>query len=189
MTNSGDLGHGAETRRLPSPDRHSAPTPLDVRQAKFSTAIRGYDKAEVNAFLLETADGYEQAMRENERLRQDLIRLEASIRQYRELEGALKGALMSAQKVSEDMKLNAQQEAARIVREAEGQVEILMMRTQSQLEDVQRAIDGLRAKRRESEVALESMITTLQNTLEFVREQDQRESRVVLMRPDEAIPA
>jgi hypothetical protein len=64
-----------------------------------------------------------------------------------------------------------------------------MMRTQSQLEDVQRAIDGLRAKRRESEVALESMITTLQNTLEFVREQDQRENRVVLMRPDEAIPA
>jgi cell division initiation protein len=119
-----------------------------------------------------------------------LIRLEASIRQYRELEGALKGALMSAQKVSEDMKENAKAEAARIVREAEGQVEILMMRTQSQLEDVQRAIDGLRAKRRESEVALESMITTLQNTLEFVREQDQRDGgRVVLMRPDEAIPA
>jgi hypothetical protein len=38
-------------------------------------------------------------------------------------------------------------------------------------------------------VALESMITTLQNTLEFVREQDQRERKVVLMRPDEAIPA
>ena len=151
--------------------------------------MRGYERAEVNAFLLEAADGYEQAMRENERLRQEVARLEASLTQYRELEGALKGALMSAQKVSEDMKTNAQQEAARIVREAEGQVEILMMRTQAQLEDVQRAIDGLRAKRRESEVALESMITTLQNTLEFVREQDQRDNRVVLMRPDEAIPA
>jgi hypothetical protein len=34
------------------------------------------------------------------------------------------------------------------------------------------------------------MITTLQNTLEFVREQDQRDGgRIVLMRPDEAIPA
>ena len=41
MTNGEDLGHGAETRRLPAPDRNSAPTPLDVRQAKFSTAIRG----------------------------------------------------------------------------------------------------------------------------------------------------
>jgi len=200
MTNSEDLGQAAELRRLPSPDRHSAPTPLDVRQAKFSTSMRGYEKAEVNAFLLETADGYEQALRENERLRQDVIRLEASIRQYRELEGALKGALMSAQRVSDDMKQNAQtaadamrenaqREAARVVREAEGRVELLMQRTQSQLEDVQRAIDGLRAKRRESEVQVEAIISNLQNTLEFVREQDQRESRVVLMRPDEAIPA
>ena len=189
MTNSEDLGQATEMRRLPSPDRHSAPTPLDVRQAKFSSSMRGYEKAEVNAFLLETADGYEQALRENDRLRQDVIRLEASMRQYRELEGALKGALMSAQKVSDDMKENAQQEASRIVREAEGRVELLMQRTQSQLEDVQRAIDGLRAKRRESEVALESMITTLRNTLEFVREQDQREGRIVLLRPNEAIPA
>ena len=99
MSNNEDLTPSVETRRLPSPDRHSAPTPLDVRQAKFSTSMRGYERAEVNAFLLEAADGYEQAMRENERLRQEVARLEASLTQYRELEGALKGALMSAQKV------------------------------------------------------------------------------------------
>jgi cell division initiation protein len=183
MSNSEELSPAVEMRRLPSPDRHSAPTALDVRQAKFSSAMRGYEKAEVNAFLLEAADGYEQALRENERLRQDVIRLEASLIQYRELEGALKGALMSAQKVSEDMKETASQEAARIVREAEGKVELLMHRTQSQLEDVQREIDGLRLKRRESEVALESIISALHNTLEFVREQDQREHRVVQHRP------
>jgi cell division initiation protein len=183
MSNSEELSPGVETRRLPSPDRHSAPTPLDVRQAKFSSSMRGYEKAEVNAFLLEAADGYEQAMRENDRLRTDVIRLETSLIQYRELEGALKGALMSAQKVSDDMKENATQEAARIVREAEGKVELLMHRTQSQLEDVQREIDGLRLKRRESETALESIISALHNTLEFVREQDQREGRLLAHRP------
>jgi cell division initiation protein len=178
-----DLNPGVETRRLPSPDRHSTPTPLDVRQAKFNSAMRGYERAEVNAFLLEAADGYEQALRDNERLRQDVIRLEVSLTQYRELEGALKGALMSAQKVSDDMKENATQEAARIVRDAESHVEVLMQRTQAQLEDVQREIDGMRLKRRESEVALESIISALHNTLEFVREQDQREHRVIQHRP------
>jgi vacuolar-type H+-ATPase subunit E/Vma4 len=84
---------------------------------------------------------------------------------------------MSAHKASDDMKSTAQAEAARIVREAEGQVEILMHRTQAQLEDVQREIDGMRLKRRESEVMLESIIAALQNTLEFVREQDIREGR------------
>jgi len=183
MLNSEDLNPTVESRRLPSPDRHSAPTPLDLRQAKFSSAMRGYERAEVNAFLLEAADGYEQATRENERLRQDVARLESSLAQYRELEGALKGALMSAQKISEDVKETASNEAARIVREAEGHVELLMQKAQAQLEDVQREIDGLRLKRRESEVALESIIAALHNTLDFVREQEQREHRVIQHRP------
>jgi cell division initiation protein len=183
MLNNEDLTPAVETRRLPSPDRHSAPTPLDVRQAKFSTSMRGYERAEVNAFLLEAADGYEQATRENERLRQEVARLEASLSQYRELESALKGALMSAQKVSDDMKETASLEAARIIREAEGRAELITQKAQAALEDVQREIDGLRLKRRESEVALESIIAALHNTLEFVREQDQREHRVILHRP------
>ena len=183
MSNTEDLTPAVETRRLPSPDRHSAPTPLDVRQAKFSTSMRGYERAEVNAFLLEAADGYEQAARENERLRQEVARLDASLSQYRELEGALKGALMSAQKVADDMKETASLDAARILREAEGRASLILQQSQAQLEDVQREIDGLRLKRRESEVALESIIAALHNTLEYVREQDQRETRVIPHRP------
>jgi len=183
MLNSEDQTPPIETRRLPSPDRHSVPTPLDVRQAKFASAMRGYDRAEVNAFLLEAADGYEQSNRENERLRQELARLDASLSQYRELESALKGALMSAQKVSDDMKETASLEAARIVREAQGSSAIMIQKAQAQLEDIQREIDGLRLKRRESEMALESIIAALHNTLDFVREQDQREARVIPHRP------
>jgi len=183
MSNNEDLTPSVETRRLPSPDRRSAPTPLDVRQAKFSTSMRGYERAEVNAFLLEAADGYEQAMRENERLRHEVTRLEASLAQYRELEGALKGALMSAQKVSDDMKETASLDAARIVREAEGRAELITQKAQAALEDIQREIDGMRLKRRESEVALESIIAALHNTLEYVREQGQRETRIIPHRP------
>jgi cell division initiation protein len=183
MLNNEDLTPSVETRRLPSPDRRSAPTPLDVRQAKFSTSMRGYERAEVNAFLLEAADGYEQAMRENERLRHEVARLEASLTQYRELEGALKGALMSAQKVSDDMKETASLDAARIVREAEGRAELITQKAQAALEDIQREIDGLRLKRRESEVALESIIAALHSTLEYVREQAQRETRIIPHRP------
>jgi len=183
MLSNEDLTTSVETRRLPSPDRHSAPTPLDVRQAKFSTSMRGYDRNEVNAFLLEVSDGYEQGMRENERLRQEVARLDASLSQYRELEGALKGALMSAQKVSDDMKETASLDAARIIREAEGRAELVTQKAQAALEDIQREIDGLRLKRRESEVAVESIIAALHNTLEYVREEGQRETRIIPHRP------
>ena len=176
---------GTETRRLPLPERNLSVSPLDLRQAKFNTTMRGYDRTEVTAFLLEAADGYDQALRENERLRHDVMRLEASISQYRELEGSLKSTLMSAQKVADDMRENATQEAARITKEAEGRADLAIQRAQARLEDVQREIDGLKMKRREAEVNLGSLITALQNTLEFIREQDQREPRVVTHRPRE----
>jgi len=165
--------------RLPIPDRNLTVTPLDMRQTKFTTTLRGYDRAEVTALLLEAADGYEQALRENDRLRHDIVRLEASLNQYREMEGGLKSTLMSAQKVADDLRETATQEAARIVREAEGRVELAIQRAQARLEDVQREIDGLRIKRREAGVNLASLVATLQNTIDFIKEQEQREQRVV----------
>ena len=172
-----------EARRLPLPERTLTVSPLDLRQAKFNTSMRGFDRTEVTAFLLEAADGYDQALRENERLRHDVMRLEASISQYREMEGSLKSTLMSAQKVADDMRENATQEAARILREAAGRADLLMQKAQARHEDVQREIDGLRLKRREAEANLESIIAALHNTIEFIREQEQREQRVVPLRP------
>ena len=52
-------------------------SPLDLRQQRFSNAFRGFDKVEVTSFLMAVADDYEQALRETDRLRQDLARMEA----------------------------------------------------------------------------------------------------------------
>src|SRR4029077_20998507 len=105
--------------------------------------------------------------------------------QFRELEGSLKTTLMSAQKIADDMRENAQQEAARLVREAEGRVELMMQKAQAKTEDIEREIDGLRIKRREAEMNLESTIAALHNTLDFIREQDRRErdDRIIQHRP------
>ena len=37
--------------RITSPERHITITPLDMRQARFSTALRGFDKDDVTTFL------------------------------------------------------------------------------------------------------------------------------------------
>ena len=161
--------------RITSPERHITITPLDMRQARFTSALRGFDKADVTTFLQEAADGFDQALRENERLRMEIVRLETSLNQFRELEGSLKTTLMSAQKVADDMRENARQEAARLVREAEGRVELILQKAQAKTEDVEREIDGLRIKRREAETNLEATIAALHNTLDFIRDQDRRE--------------
>jgi len=180
--NPGDLS-ATHARLLPGVERRLAVSPLDMRQARFGTGMRGFDRTEVLTFLTEAADSYEQALREVDRLRQELIRMESQLQQFRELEGGLRTMLLSAQKVADDMRENAQQEAARILREAEGRAELMAQATQAQAEDVQRDIDGLKLKRREAENALEATITSLQSTLDFVREQDARENRVASHRP------
>ena len=166
-------------------EHHISITPLEMRQARFTTAIRGFAKTDVTTFLQEAAEGFDHALRENERLRMEIVRLEASLQQFRELEGSLRTTLMTAQKVTDDMRENAQQEAARIIREAEGRAELTLQRTQAKTEDIEREIDGLRVKRREAETDLEGTIAALHNTLDFIREQDRRErdDRVVPHRP------
>lgn len=164
-------------------DRPMKVTPLDVRQSRFKTAMRGFDKSEVTALLEAVADDYESALRENDRLRQDVSKMEAALSQHRELEGSLKSTLISAQKVADDMRETAQAEAARIVREADGRAELLLQKAQARLEDVQREIDGLKMKRREAETNIEAVISALHNTLDFIREQDVREEKIVVHRP------
>ena len=160
-------------------------TPLDLRQQRFATVMRGYDRGEVQSFMLEVADDYENALRENDKLRQDVAKLDAVLGEHRGQERNLRNTLLSAQKMADEIKEHATQEAQLILREAEGRADLLLQKGQARLEDVQREIDGLRMKRREVETSIEALVGTLNNTLEFIREQDARarEERILLHRP------
>jgi cell division initiation protein len=163
-------------------------SPLDLRQQKFHLKLRGYDPVEVSAFLVAVADDYEAALRETDRLRQELMRVEAMLGEHREHERNLKNTLLAAQKLADEIKANADEEARRIVREAESRSDLLLEKTEARLEDIQREIDGLRLKRRDVETTIESTIQTLRNTLEYVREQEvrERDEKILLHRPRHA---
>ena len=160
-------------------------SPLDLRQQRFRSAFRGFDKVEVTAFLAAVAEDYEQALRDTDKMRQDMLRMEAIINEHRESEKTLKTTLITAQKLADDIKAGAEDHAARIAREAEGRAALMIEKTQARVEDIQRDIDGLKLKRRDVETSLEATIQALRNTLEFVREQDarDREEKLLTYRP------
>jgi cell division initiation protein len=163
-------------------------TPLDLRQAKLRVTMRGYDRNEVDALLNEVADDYEQALRESDRLHQELLRLEAVVAEHREHERNLRNTLLTAQRLADEIREHAEQESRRVVEEAESRAELIFQQTQGRLEEVQREIDSLKLKRRDVETTLQSTIATLRNALEFVREQEQkeREDKILLHRPRQA---
>jgi cell division initiation protein len=163
-------------------------TPLDLRQQRFRSAIRGFDRNEVTAFLTELADDYEQALRETDRLRDEVARTEAQLNEHREAERNLRNTLMTAQRLADEIRASAELEGKRVIREAEGRAELLLQKAQSRLEDIQRDIDGMKLKRHDAENVLESTIAALRNALDYAREQDQREKdeKILIHRPKPA---
>lgn len=160
-------------------------TPLDLRQQKLTVVFRGYDRNEVDALLNEVADDYERALRETDRLHQELSRMESLIAEHREHERNLRNTLLTAQRLADEIREHAEQDAKRVVEEAESRAELVLQQSQGRIDDLQREIDGLKLKRRDVEATLQSTISALRNALDFVREQDQkeREDKILLHRP------
>jgi cell division initiation protein len=172
----------------PPPERVMRIAPLDLRQPRFRTALRGFDRTEVVAFLTEAAADYEQALRELDRLRQDLVRTEALLTEHREREANLRNTLLTAQRLADEIKESAQTEAKLIVREAQGRADLLLQKAQVRLEEVERDINELRLRRRDVEGTLESTIQALRRALDFIREQDKSDEKLLLHRPRPAEP-
>jgi cell division initiation protein len=169
------------------PGRVMRVAPLDLRQQRFKTSVRGFDKTEVVAFLTEAADDYEHALREIDRLRQDLTRMEAALAEHREREATLRNTLTTAQRLADEVREAAQNEARMIVREAQGRGDLLLQKAQVRLEQIERDITELRLRRRAVEGTLETAIQTLHHALDFIREKDQQpEGEVHLHRPRQA---
>lgn len=170
------------------PERVMRISPMDMRQQRFRSAFRGYDRTDVVAFLTEAADDYEHAMREIDRLRGDLMRMEALLAEHRERENNLRDTLMTAQRLSGELKESAQTEAKLIVREAQGRADLLLQKAQSRLEELERDVSEMKLRRRDTEGSLEASIQALYRALEFVRDQGEARSdeKVLLHRPRQA---
>lgn len=160
-------------------------TPMDMRQQRFKTAMRGYAPTDVVAFMTEAADDYEHALREIDRLRGDLMRMEALLSEHRERERNLRDTLLTAQRLSGELKEAAQAEGKLIVREAQGRADLLLQKAQARLEELDHDCNELKLRRRDAEGAVEATIQSLYRALEFMRDQDQTrsEDNVLLHRP------
>jgi cell division initiation protein len=170
------------------PERVMRISPMDMRQQRFRSAMRGYDRTEVVAFLTEAADDYEHAMRDLDRLRSDLVRMEALLAEHRERENNLRDMLVTAQRVTDELKENAQNEAKLIMREAQGRADLLLQKAVVRLDELDHEVNELKLRRRDAEGSLEATIQALYRALEFVRDQDQARSddKVLLHRPRQA---
>jgi cell division initiation protein len=143
-------------------------TPLDLPAQQFKSSVRGFDRREVLEFVTELAADYEEALREADRLRDDLGRTQALVEEHREQERNLRATLMTAQKLADEIRNTAEQESQRIIAEAQARAADLLQATAPRLEALEREIARLRQQREQAASENESTIATLRATLDRV---------------------
>jgi cell division initiation protein len=118
-------------------------TPIDIKQKQFRLKFRGFDMSEVDSFLEDVTAEMETLMRENDQLRTENIALEAALSGYKETEKNLRDTLMAAQKISEEMRLGTEKEAALKIKQAEMDAEELMRKSRAELAKLEQEITEL----------------------------------------------
>jgi cell division initiation protein len=160
-------------------------TPLDIQQQKFKLKFRGFDPQEVDLFLEQIADAFESLLRENEKLREEISRLENESLGYKNREDTFKRALLNSQKVLEQMKENARNSAELIIAEAEVKAEKILNKAHNRLAQLHEDIAELKRQRMQIEVQIGSIVEAHTKLLEMgkesMRAMDEEDSKLKLL--------
>ena len=94
-------------------------TPIEIRQKQFEKAFRGYEKEEVDAYLLSLSQEWERVMTEHLDMRKRVENAEAEVIRLREVENSLFRTLKTAEETGNHLIDSANKSAELHLREAQ----------------------------------------------------------------------
>ena len=156
-------------------------TPLEIQKQIFTRKLKGFDPDEVRAYLHMVAEEIEILIRDVDRLSRENLMLREDLDDHNQRERILKDTLLSAQKVSEDVKMNARKEAELIVKDAELLSERLVSQAMSRVANLERTIQDLKVERRSARNKLQATLDTIQHLLMLDAEQEANELPITSM--------
>lgn len=156
-------------------------TPLEIQKQTFARKFKGYDSDEVRIYLQLVAEEIERLIKDVDRLSRENAMLREDLDDHNQRERILKDTLLSAQKVSEDVKSNARKEAELIVKDAELLSERLVSQAMARVADLERTIQDLKVERHAARNKLQGTIDTVQQLLMLDAEQEANELPITSM--------
>jgi cell division initiation protein len=161
-------------------------SPMDIQKQSFEQKLRGYDKEEVKTYLSLVAEEVAAIQRERDNLAQEVQTLRALIDEHRQRETILKNTLLTAQRVSEELKEAARKQAESVVKQAELQSDRLLELAQARAHEVERGILDLRAHRTTLRTDIRALVTRITTILDLQEEAEVEDNLRFLKRREEA---
>lgn len=122
--------------------------------------LGGLDPQEVDAFLQTVAEEMESLVRENTDLKEQCKKAAADMEQLAQQEKNLRETMLAAQKITEEMKANAQKEAALLISEAEVKAEKIVADAERRLAQLNDQIQDIRRQRLQFESSFKALLDT-----------------------------
>jgi cell division initiation protein len=160
-------------------------SPMDLQRQTFAQRLRGFDPAEVRTYLNIVAEEVAALQRERDGLEQEVQSLRALVDEHRQRETILKNTLLTAQRLSEEIKETARKQSESVVKEAEIQADRLLELAQSRAQEVERGILDLRAHRSSLRTDVRALITRLTHILDLQEEAEVEDNLRFLKRREE----
>lgn len=116
-------------------------TPQDLKEQEFEKAVfGGYDATSVDDFFEKTAEDYAALYKENAVLKSKLKVLVEKVEEYRSTEDSMRMALLTAQKMGNEIVEEANKKGERIIAEARERTERREKETYERLKDEERKL-------------------------------------------------
>jgi cell division initiation protein len=161
-------------------------SPMDIQKQHFGLAWRGFDRDEVRTYLNYVAEEVASIQRERDSLDQEVQSLRALVDDFRNREAILKNTLITAQRLTEELKENARKQSEAIVHEAELQADRLLEMAQRRAHEVETSIIDLRAHRQALRSDIRSLVDRITQLLALQEEAEREDNLHFLLRREGA---
>jgi cell division initiation protein len=150
-------------------------TPVDIEQQQFRVKFRGFDMAEVDAFLDVVAEEMDALIRENMGLKEEIKKLSEEADAIRNKEKLINDTMVNCQKIAADLKVNAEKEAELMIAQARAEAERIIAEADHRLARIKEDILDAKKRKIQFETALRSMAESHLKMLDLeMKEEDEQ---------------
>lgn len=141
-------------------------TPLEIKQQTFDKSLRGYDPAEVQAFLNLVSNEWEHLANKNSELTAQIDKLNEKLKHYERVESALHETLQTARESAEQKLGGAKKESRNILDKAELEAERIVREAYQERQEIRQSVVRLIDKRNEMITGIRSYLENAQESLQ-----------------------
>lgn len=141
-------------------------TPVDITNKEFRKMLRGYDPEEVDEFLDQIVEDYEELFKENSLLKEKINAMNEKIEHYSKIESTIQNTLLLAQNAAEQAKVSSHKEADIVIKHANDSAKKILDKAHTDVVSITQEYDRLKQEFVKFRAKFRNFITVQMETFE-----------------------